>query len=78
MAEMAKAAAEAEVAAAESSAAEATAAGERAEVEAVAVAEAAAAVAAKPTHVALRAILARQVTQVPALPRQLGKEASKH
>ena len=35
-------------------------------------------VAAKPTHVALRAILARQVTQVPALPRQLDKDASKH
>ena len=35
------------------------------------------AVAAKPTHVALRAILARQVTQVPALPRKLDRDASK-
>ena len=75
-AEVAKAAAEAEVAAE----AGATAAGERAEVEAVAlVAEVeAAAVAAKPTHVALRAILARQVAQVPALPRKLDRDASNH
>ena len=75
-AEVAKAAAEAEVAAE----AGATAAGERAEVEAVAVVAEAEpeAVAAKPTHVALRAILARQVTQVPALPRQLDRDASKH
>ena len=70
MAEVAKAAAEAEVAVTE-----ATAADERAEAEAeaVAMATAAAAGAAKPTHVALRAILARQATQMPALPRQLGK-----
>ena len=75
MAEVAKAAAEAEVAVAE-----ATAADERAEAkaEAVAMATAAAAGAAKPTHVALRAILARQATQMPALPRQLGKQASTH
>ena len=80
MAEVAKAAAEAEVAVAEATAAEATAADERAEAEAeaVAMATAAAAGAAKPTHVALRAILARQATQMPALPRQLGKQASTH
>ena len=75
MAEVAKAAAEAEVAVTE-----ATAADERAEAEAeaVAMATAAAAGAAKPTHVALRAVLARQATQMPALPRQLGKQASTH
>ena len=78
MAEVAKAAAEAEVAAAEASTAEGTAAGERVEAEVVAEAKAAAAGAAKPTHVALRAILARQATQVPVLPRQLGKQASTH
>ena len=79
MAEVAKAAAEAEVAVAEATAAEATAADERAEAEAEVMATAAAAVgAAKPTHVALRAILARQATQMPALPRQLGKQASTH
>ena len=74
MAEVAKAAAEAEVAVTE-----ATAADERAEAEAEAIATAAAAAgAAKPTHVALRAILARQATQMPALPCQLGKQASTH
>ena len=78
MAEVAKAAAEAEVAAAEASTAEGTAAGERVEAEVVAEAKAATAGAAKPTHVALRAILARQATQVPVLPRQLGKQASTH